>query len=908
MATLPTSAEYIRQHAVALQALHLVQIVEASLAGSPADPGKQEVEGKLQEKPLEYRCHEAGILNQIKMEVAQRLVVRTCSGTEVEELLVKTVLDKIWAKDETKTVLPVLADVSLGQQWERCVNATVELLFAKFGHTLAQAGQAHIQKDAESPALATGDYIAQFLDKKGTGIGPFGFECFAPLLAFHNGTPASKLEAHDDHAVCTGPPGTQTFARGSAVNYVYEAGNEATGAGSRVSATKDDTIPEPLCYAAYFALALQYVVGVSKSEIYAALDPSAYTKRRCCESPEFARWIVRFFTEVPYIPALGFRVLWAFASATSTERKISLAVLASLLKSTAKPSLNKRTAYRMLLCLTCAALDETRQDALALANRKIVYTPSALGHFGDGTAVSQAKIPYSMHNNNALATGFPLSVREPSAENYVWDNVAAVGPWLEQVATTLVRRMIELCPGARQITQAGERLGFAYRFAPSPLADRLAQDIAATMDEEAVRRCEDDVEGARKLVQHYGTLLSVLCSHRPGLLAGYMDCYAVATSVSSPLAQALCVQFYETLQWIPVPHLSSLFLLLEDANATILPLYLHILTTLATTALAEPALKEVPSVTTVANEGLRLYERLACLAVVVPILPCLQQAQAELFVKRIVATGNKELVTDTFRSLLAYSGRKGGPGAFVKQHGLSWFQGDHLLALLFQYTEPTPEAAPDGVPFRCVVDALDICVALAQGAAPVFPPQVFLTFLGQLVDSFLHCDGAGASPGQPPKLFGRLLLITVIRLPSLCPAIVSELLPLLLREHSTGGNRHGVTVANGVWNDPITWRGICAAFTRLWTDYSKPSGIPLSSTGDKGTKSNSQTVTGIQLQLQRLLCGLPQVPFESLFQELQRTHPSTRTELIDYLFLGRETAPVDLRATVAPHVLSILGV
>lgn len=46
-----------------------------------------------------------------------------------------------------------------------------------------------------------------------------------------------------------------------------------------------------------------------------------------------------------------------------------------------------------------------------------------------------------------------------------------------------------------------------------------------------------------KLVHRYATLLSVLCSRRPALLGVFLDCYAAATRVSAPLAQAIRRQF-----------------------------------------------------------------------------------------------------------------------------------------------------------------------------------------------------------------------------------------------------------------------------------------------------------------------------------------------------------------------------
>lgn len=159
-----------------------------------------------------------------------------------------------------------------------------------------------------------------------------------------------------------------------------------------------------------------------------------------------------------------------------------------------------------------------------------------------------------------------------------------------------------------------------------------------------------------------------------------------------------------------------------------------------------------PAASVVASEGLRLYKRLNCIDVVIPLLPCLPQyagkkktpsffvspkhamvshrrSEAETLIQRIIATGNKELVAESIKMLLTFSQKKEDP-----LQPLAFVKGEQVLDLLFRSAATTANFEP--LPFRCVVDALDVCVALAQGPTPIFPSQVTKTMFKKFLSDY----------------------------------------------------------------------------------------------------------------------------------------------------------------------------
>lgn len=234
-----------------------------------------------------------------------------------------------------------------------------------------------------------------------------------------------------------------------------------------------------LDYNAYFALSLQHVLGVPACIISAELPFAKYTGHRCVAHSEYSRCVVRFFTEVPAVPEIGFCVLSELAFSTAVERKIVLAVLSNFLKATEKPTVNKRTAFRLILQLAYAKDLGVRQEALSFINRKLAYNPSALGHSG-------------------LESRPCCIVTSDGTRNWVWDNVAAVGPWIEHTASCLLRsvsaerihplnlvhssmptqcrKMTSTFSGAMDASFETER-----RAASSTMEERIADEISAVV-------------------------------------------------------------------------------------------------------------------------------------------------------------------------------------------------------------------------------------------------------------------------------------------------------------------------------------------------------------------------------------------------------------------------------------------
>lgn len=169
--------------------------------------------------------------------------------------------------------------------------------------------------------------------------------------------------------------------------------------------------------------------------------------------------------------------------------------------------------------------------------------------------------------------------------------------------------------------------------------------------------------------------------------------------------------------------------------------------------------------------------------------------------------------------------------------------------------------------------------------------QIFASFLTHLVNDFVNFDPSLPSSGPKclPRLFGRLLLLLAVKVPSLTAFMGSDVLPTLLRHsvelevgsvcflwvrhflqplavYKWGWNWAGdcstawrhrrqislrliylflrhlalyrqatPSASSAVWNDTITWKGISSCFTRLWCS-AEPS---------------------IKRSLQALLCELP---------------------------------------------------
>ncbi|XP_053992751.1 uncharacterized protein LOC128883910 [Hylaeus volcanicus] len=577
-------------------------------------------------------------------------------------------------------------------------------------------------------------------------------------------------------------------------------------------------IGKGLTYEEIFKLILQFTLLIPVNKITLNFSLKSFTTELSSLNELNFKCIVRLFLELPYVPSYAFHVLYDFALMNHRLRKITFAILFKYLRSTERPTLKKRTAYQLILHLACAQECDARQDVLTFINRQIINNPSSLAH---------------VHDLNATERRFQDE----------WSNLQATTVWLEFFAISLLRYIIEefalviknpdtdLYSDASwpilNVTSPNQHLKKMCEHYFRPLIRSQIADVVTQ---------HDSIIG---IIQRFGSLLSLLCYHRSHLLNILMSAYGLSTCISPVLAEALQQHFLETLQCIPKEHLSVLIPLINFKDARFTFLYKDILTILVDSVCEQSADLAI-TVSEIVNVGLLAYKSTQCIQLVVPLLPCLPKLEAEHFFKQCILSSDQQCASLSIERVLHYASRKDTLSKCV-----SFIPCDRILYILCQSGEEVFDSS--SLSFSYILHALDKCVTIARHQSTIFPPPVFLTFLGELVDQFSNSNGRN----KLPRIFGYLLVSITKKLPSLHNSILSDIFPFLFKSYSNDSHCN-------IWNDPTNWEGVCDSILYFWN--STPTNI-----SDDSISNNSKRL------IRQILSQLPRLPLKHLLQKTNIT-------------------------------------
>lgn len=180
-----------------------------------------------------------------------------------------------------------------------------------------------------------------------------------------------------------------------------------------------------LSYNDCYDLCLQYAndIGLpipTKSSSDLSGRPSRLSRHK-----SFARIMIRFYSDAPYIPHSAFQWMYNWLKGSGpplscglpVERKLGLAALSCLLRSSCIGNEAKRTAYSILLHL-CFDVDATlRQEVLGFVLRKVLRNLSSVGD-----------ISFKVDSTDRV-----------EIHSTDWDNHAAVSTWIESCSAFVLR-------------------------------------------------------------------------------------------------------------------------------------------------------------------------------------------------------------------------------------------------------------------------------------------------------------------------------------------------------------------------------------------------------------------------------------------------------------------------------------
>lgn len=297
-------------------------------------------------------------------------------------------------------------------KWKDQMDATVDLLFSKFSFAIRN----RMRSSDQTPTLDRRSSIPA--DQRRIVL--HGSSICSSILGLEGVVPHTTTEIR---------PTWSTTNESIGLTDKHHPISEGRG-GTGVEVLEN--IPQrPLSYDECYALCLDYANGTAAPfPAPRTPAPTENTASRISQHKSFTRVLLRLFSDVPYVSISGFKILWKWLKGPGTsltsggpvERKLGLAVLSCLLRSSPKGTETKRTAYAILLHLCFDAEPVLRQEALGFVHRKLLRNPTSLGE------MIQTPAP---HNTDI-------------SKNDGWDNYCAVGPWIEICTEFILRYHLSL--------------------------------------------------------------------------------------------------------------------------------------------------------------------------------------------------------------------------------------------------------------------------------------------------------------------------------------------------------------------------------------------------------------------------------------------------------------------------------